>query len=107
MHLYVQARCIPVVLSSVPSVSSILLHLAHTFVAYATELPRVQGQGGEHSPAFLISTVHTTLIHVSRLVPNRAMDPYALGITAFYEVLKRHQGRWSEVLQWLERERRK
>ena len=104
MRLYVQARCIPLVLTTFSSVSSLLVHLAHKLVAYAGQLP--PPQGGEHSLAFLIHALQETLLHVSRLT-HFPLEAYALGVGAFAEVMRRHGGRWKEVLGWLERERRK
>ena len=104
MRLYVQARRIPLVLTTFSSVSSLLVHLAHKFVAYMGELPRPQG--GEHNPVFLIHALQETLLHVSRLTPF-PLEAYALGVGAFEGVMRRHGGRWREVLGWLEREKRR
>ena len=95
MRLYVQARCIPLVLTTLSSVSSLLVHLAHKLVAYAGQLPHT-------SPALLIRAVEQTRLHVSRLT-RFPLEAHALGVGAFEGVMRRHGGRWRGLTRWLTR----
>ena len=116
MRLYVQARCIPLVLDERinspatvdTTISFLFLHCAHKFVAYASELHPAQGVA--HNPDWLWSIVHATLSHAIHLTRRseaqgrnaHRSNAYALGVRAFLLVLRPHRGRWGVVIMRLE-----